>query len=633
MARRCLIVANQYYQDPAFDELPGASEDANSLFEVLANPKIGAFEITVVSDASSTLFRRSIELFFQQTDRDDLLWLHISCHGMKNRENRLFMIASDTEKEFLASTGVDCTFISDQVEGSRSSQVVVFLDCCYSGAYSRGLRTRSGQDLVDVAEAFCGRGRVVITASNALQFSHESTITSRNTVEPSIFTKAIVDGLRTGKADLDCDGRISVDELYEYVYQQVLDRLPSQTPTLSVSNVEGTLFLAKSARVGAKGPYGAFPPLLSERYELGKMLGYGGTSDVHRGRDIRLGREVAIKVLQANLARNQQVQHRFRKEAQNAATLKHPTIVAVYDTGEMQSPYGSLPYIVMEFVDGRTLSDIIKSEGAMDEQQAIETMADVCAALDFSHRGGIIHRDVKPANVMITKSGAVKVMDFGIARALADGGGVTQTGAVIGTAHYLSPEQARGEAVDARSDVYAAGCVLYKLLTGSPPFTGDSPVAVAYQHVREDPKRPSQENPDVSPALDAVVLRSMSKNPANRYQSAAEMRSDLVRVLAGQRPQAPMVMTDDYRTTLLAAGTGEGESGRRRPDPEDNEDGRRDRTGPLVLAGLVAVGLLTLLLLLFTNLFGGGPPQVVVPAVIGEPFEGARETLIQAGSG
>ncbi|HYZ07730.1 MAG TPA: Stk1 family PASTA domain-containing Ser/Thr kinase [Pseudonocardiaceae bacterium] len=372
------------------------------------------------------------------------------------------------------------------------------------------------------------------------------------------------------------------------------------------------------------------PRLLSERYELGEVLGYGGMSEVHRAKDARLGRDVAVKVLRADLARDPQFQLRFRREAQNAASLNHPAIVAVYDTGETQTEFGPLPYIVMEYVDGRTLRDIVKRDGPMDEQQAIETMADVCAALDFSHRGGIIHRDVKPANVMITTAGAVKVMDFGIARALADGAGVTQTAAVIGTAQYLSPEQARGESVDARSDVYAAGCVLYELLTGSPPFTGDSPVAVAYQHVREDPKRPSQENPDVSPALDAVVLRSMSKNPANRYQSAAEMRSDLVRVLAGQRPQAPMVMTDDDRTRLLAAGTAEAGPGRHRPGPAD-EDGRRGRKGPLVLAGLVAVGLLTLLLLLFTNLFGGGPPQVAVPQVVGEPFEAAQVTLDRAG--
>ena len=182
----------------------------------------------------------------------------------------------------------------------------------------------------------------------------------------------------------------------------------------------------------------------------------------------------------------------------------------------------------------------------------MEVMADVSAALDFSHRHGIVHRDVKPANVMITKSGAVKVMDFGIARALHDGqAAVTQTAAVIGTAQYLSPEQARGESVDARSDVYAAGCVLFELLTGEPPFTGDSPVAVAYQHVREDPKAPSQLNPKVSPQLDAIVLKAMSKGPANRYQSAAEMRADLVRVLSGQRPSAPAVMTAEDRTAVM----------------------------------------------------------------------------------
>ena len=203
------------------------------------------------------------------------------------------------------------------------------------------------------------------------------------------------------------------------------------------------------------------PRLLSERYELGEVLGYGGMSEVHIAKDVRLGRDVAVKVLRADLARDPQFQLRFRREAQNAASLNHPAIVAVYDTGEAQTEYGPLPYIVMEYVEGRTLRDIVKCDGPMDEQQALETMADVCAALDFSHRGGIIHRDVKPANVMITTAGAVKVMDFGIARALADGGSVTQTAAVIGTAQYLSPEQARGEAVDARSDVYAAGCVLY----------------------------------------------------------------------------------------------------------------------------------------------------------------------------
>ncbi|MGQ0774287.1 MAG: Stk1 family PASTA domain-containing Ser/Thr kinase [Pseudonocardiales bacterium] len=373
------------------------------------------------------------------------------------------------------------------------------------------------------------------------------------------------------------------------------------------------------------------PRLLSERYELGETLGYGGMSEVHRARDIRLGRDVAIKVLRADLARDPQFQHRFRKEAQNAAALNHPAIVAVYDTGEAESDYGPLPYIVMEFVDGRTLRDIVKTEGPMDELHAMETMADVCAALDFSHRGGIIHRDVKPANIMITNSGAVKVMDFGIARALADGQGLTQTAAVIGTAQYLSPEQARGEPVDARSDVYAAGCVLYELITGQPPFTGDSPVAVAYQHVREDPTPPSHQHPGISAAMDAVVLRAMSKNPANRYQSAAEMRTDLVRALAGQRPMAPTVMTDADRTSMLDAGPTQMIRPTRRHSGEPDYDQRRSRPGVWFLAAAVAAGLIAIFLLLFTDVFGRAPEPIVVPNVVGQPLLQAEQTLNGAG--
>jgi serine/threonine-protein kinase len=335
------------------------------------------------------------------------------------------------------------------------------------------------------------------------------------------------------------------------------------------------------------------PKLLSNRYELGETLGYGGMSEVHKGRDVRLSRDIAVKVLRADLARDPQFQLRFRREAQNAAALNHPAIVAVYDTGETQSEFGPLPYIVMEYVEGRTLRDIVKSEGPLDASHAIEVMADVSAALDFSHRHGIIHRDVKPANIMITRTGAVKVMDFGIARALADSQNVTQTAAVIGTAQYLSPEQARGEAVDARSDVYASGCVLFELLTGEPPFTGDSPVAVAYQHVREDPPSPSDVNPTVPTTLDAVVLKAMSKNPANRYQSAAEMRADLVRVLSGQRPSAPMVLTDEDRTTLM--GSDAQSPSPSHPSPTSYEEsGRRGRGWFAVLVTLLVVGILGL---------------------------------------
>ncbi|MBP2321814.1 serine/threonine-protein kinase [Kibdelosporangium banguiense] len=392
------------------------------------------------------------------------------------------------------------------------------------------------------------------------------------------------------------------------------------------------------------------PRLLSNRYELGETLGYGGMSEVHKGRDVRLGRDVAVKVLRADLARDPQFQERFRREAQNAAALNHPAIVAVYDTGETRTEYGPLPYIVMEYVDGRTLRDIVKGEGPLPGQRAMEIMADVCAALDFSHRHGIVHRDVKPANVMITKTGAVKVMDFGIARAVHDGqAAVTQTAAVIGTAQYLSPEQARGEAVDARSDVYATGCVLFELLTGEPPFTGDSPVAVAYQHVREDPRKPSQLNGRVSPQLDAIVLKAMAKGAANRYQSAAEMRMDIVRVLSGQRPAAPMVMTDDDRTAMMGMGqqtrVNDAPRGRHRPDAmvddyDDYDDGEEERKRKrrkawlTALITLLVVAVIVLGIWLVTKLLGNensGAEFVDLPNVSGQQEVAARTALQNAG--
>jgi serine/threonine protein kinase/beta-lactam-binding protein with PASTA domain len=286
--------------------------------------------------------------------------------------------------------------------------------------------------------------------------------------------------------------------------------------------------------------------LLGGRYQVGELLGYGGMAEVHRGRDLRLGRDVAIKMLRTDLARDATFQERFRREAQNSAALNHPAIVAVYDTGEEISSTGEkLPFIVMEFVSGHTLKEVLAQEQRIQPRRALEMIADICAALEFSHRHGIIHRDIKPGNVMITQNGQVKVMDFGIARALASGATtMTQTSAVIGTAQYLSPEQARGESVDARSDVYAAGCVLFELLVGHPPFVGDSPVSVAYQHVREDPRAPSDINPEVSPAVDSIVLKALAKNPMNRYQSAQEMRADALRAVAGRPVMATPVMTE-----------------------------------------------------------------------------------------
>ncbi|HEX4395127.1 MAG TPA: Stk1 family PASTA domain-containing Ser/Thr kinase [Mycobacterium sp.] len=362
------------------------------------------------------------------------------------------------------------------------------------------------------------------------------------------------------------------------------------------------------------------PQHLSDRYELGEILGFGGMSEVHLARDVRLHRDVAVKVLRADLARDPSFYLRFRREAQNAAALNHPAIVAVYDTGEAETAAGPLPYIVMEYVNGVTLRDIVHTDGPMTPTRAIEVIADACQALNFSHQHGIIHRDVKPANIMISTTNAVKVMDFGIARALSDtGNSVTQTAAVIGTAQYLSPEQARGDTVDARSDVYSLGCVLYEMLTGEPPFVGDSPVAVAYQHVREDPVSPSRRYEGISADLDAVVLKALAKNPENRYQTAAEMRSDLIRVHNGEPPEAPKILTEAERSSLMAAPhSSEPGGAQTNPLPRQQLDFIRERSPGSVSRWVIAVAALAVLTVVVTvliNTFGGGMRNVQVPDV------------------
>ena len=381
------------------------------------------------------------------------------------------------------------------------------------------------------------------------------------------------------------------------------------------------------------------PQVLGERYEIGGVLGRGGMAEVHRGRDLRLGREVAVKVLRHDLARDPSFQVRFRREAQASASLNHPAIVAVYDTGEDRTATGATPYIVMEYVEGETLRDVLRREGHLTPERAMALSADICGALDFSHRNGIVHRDVKPGNVMITPQGTVKVMDFGIARAVSDSAAtMTSTAAVIGTAQYLSPEQARGEGVDARSDVYSMGCMLFELVTGAPPFTGDSPVAVAYQHVREDPRLPSSINPGIPPELDAIVLKAMSKNPANRYQSAAEMRNDLLRALAGQRVEATPVMGDAEKTTILAAtpgGPGGYGSGYGDDAWDDDEAARKRKRRTIaivaVVVALLLAGAIALAIALGRDNEDPGVTQVEVPIVVGQTVPEATALIEGAG--
>ncbi|MEU6505808.1 Stk1 family PASTA domain-containing Ser/Thr kinase [Streptomyces sp. NPDC046942] len=332
------------------------------------------------------------------------------------------------------------------------------------------------------------------------------------------------------------------------------------------------------------------PRRLGGRYELGQVLGRGGMAEVYLAHDSRLGRTVAVKTLRADLARDPSFQARFRREAQSAASLNHPAIVAVYDTGEDYIDGVSIPYIVMEYVDGSTLRELLHSGRKLLPERAMEMTIGILQGLEYAHRSGIVHRDIKPANVMLTRNGQVKVMDFGIARAMGDAGmTMTQTAAVIGTAQYLSPEQAKGEQVDARSDLYSTGCLLYELLTVRPPFVGDSPVAVAYQHVREEPQPPSLFDPEITPEMDAIVLKALVKDPNYRYQSADEMRADIEACLDGQPVGATAALgavgyggyPDDQPTTALRQDAGPAGATTMLPpmNPDDGGYGYDDSPG------------------------------------------------------
>jgi len=293
---------------------------------------------------------------------------------------------------------------------------------------------------------------------------------------------------------------------------------------------------------------GAMPQILLGRYEVGRLLGAGGMAEVYEGHDRLLARRVAIKILLSQYAHDPAFLARFRREAQAAASLSHPNIVAVYDTGSE----GDTWFIVMELVAGNTMRDLINLHGPVHPARAAEICSDVAGALAVAHARGIVHRDVKPGNVMLTTEGKVKVMDFGIARASAVPS-ITQTSAVVGTAQYIAPEQAQGLEVDARSDVYALGCCLYEMVTGQVPFSGPTPVAIAYRHVREDPTPPRALNPDVPVSLERVCLKAMAKRPGDRYQTAVELQRDLERVRVGEPVTAALPRTSQQTTRAMGA--------------------------------------------------------------------------------
>jgi serine/threonine protein kinase len=386
--------------------------------------------------------------------------------------------------------------------------------------------------------------------------------------------------------------------------------------------------------------------LLAGRYQVGALIGRGGMADVHVGTDTRLGRRVAVKLLKPSLATDPKFRLLFREEAQKAARMAHPTIVRVFDAGEetVRDAMGietQVPFIVMEYVDGRLLKDII-ADGPLEPREAVRIIDGVLTALEYSHRALVVHRDIKPGNIMVTQNGQVKVMDFGIARAVSDNSAtVADTSAVLGTAQYFSPEQARGETVDARTDLYSTGVVLFELLTGRAPFRGERPAAVAYQHISEAAVAPSTLNPKVSPALDAVVLHSLSKDKFERFQTASDFRSDLDAAAKGELPTRKLQPGTDFNATLFGvnpSATAGSEATMRQLAPDSRERTVKTQNRPPVAwiwAGVtVMIAVLIALGFWVTTL---DPPKIgdglssEVPDVIGAQYDAGEKTLADQG--
>ena len=389
----------------------------------------------------------------------------------------------------------------------------------------------------------------------------------------------------------------------------------------------------------------AGPRLLAGRYQIGELLGRGGMADVHVGLDARLGRRVAIKLLKPSLANDPAFRTRFRQEAQAAARMAHPTIVRVFDAGEEIAKDSSgrelqVPFIVMEHVEGRLLKDIV-AQGPLPTDEAVDIVTGILTALEYSHRAGVVHRDIKPGNVMVTSTGQVKVMDFGIARAISDSSAtVAQTSAILGTAQYFSPEQARGEAVDARTDLYSTGVVLYELLTGQAPFRGETAVATAYQHVSEAPTPPSRLNPAITPALDAVVMHALAKDRFERFQTASDFKHDLEAAATGKVvDRAPA--GDDFTSTLFGVNpstAAASENALRRLAADDDDRVPRTQSRPPVAWIWAGIAMFVVILVSagvwIFSLQGqnwSAATGTDVPQLVGLTAEEADQALLDAG--
>ena len=373
------------------------------------------------------------------------------------------------------------------------------------------------------------------------------------------------------------------------------------------------------------------PTVFNDRYELHRQIARGGMADVYLARDLLLDRPVAVKVLFDQFSKDQQFVERFRREAQRAANLNHPNIVSVFDWGEERGTY----FIVMEYVEGRSLAEMIRTEGSIHPDKVAEISSEVAAALSFAHRNGIVHRDVKPGNVLVSPNGHVKVADFGIARALANvQSELTQAGTVMGTATYISPEQAQGMEIDPRSDLYSLGVMIYEMLSGRPPFTGETPVAVAYQHVQDSPVSPRAMGVSVAESLEAVTMKLLAKNPVNRYPTAEDLRNDLRRYQQGAhdlKPSSPVGATGRKLQHPVSVSKSPKQERVRR------DDGFRRTALFTVFMGilLVVFGYLVVQFLDTIGVEDDGDTSIElsmseVPNLIGTPIEQAREILSEA---
>jgi eukaryotic-like serine/threonine-protein kinase len=379
--------------------------------------------------------------------------------------------------------------------------------------------------------------------------------------------------------------------------------------------------------------------IFSDRYEIVRRIARGGMAEVFLARDLLLDRPVALKILFPELSRDRNFVERFRREAQAAANLSHPNIVSIYDWGEEDGTY----FIVMEFVDGKPLSQLIRTKGALPAQQAADIGAAVAAALAFAHRNGVIHRDVKPGNVLMDAAGNVKVTDFGIARAINAQDNLTQTGTVMGTATYFSPEQAQGFGVDNRSDVYSLGVVLYEMVTGQPPFAGENPVSVAYRHVSEVPDPPRKINAKVPEAFESIVLQALAKAPDDRYATAEDLRTDLIRFRRGRPVTAKPVLiaaaggadTGSMATTVQPRASATAAMTQVQPSVGGTAAAGGPRTGTYVALLVFLLGVLGILLFLLARSLGvlstASPTKVEVPNVVGLKADAATSQLKRAG--